>query len=152
MKNTKFVNFREVIRYNFGALEDLASIRLSLDEKLEHSPDEYFFRSATQVERMIEGYSVIADLGEEEQEKLKTKLKEIKQTGKRPVETLTFSKKFGYQGTSIMSDNSKSMFYSVENISRPLRNPTNPDFNLENVKTLHDMIRYVHQKSIDAMF
>jgi hypothetical protein len=51
-----------------------------------------------------------------------------------------------------MQDYFLKIFSAVEDLSHEFRNPLNYGFSAENINTLHDMIRYLNQKSIDSMF
>lgn len=150
-KQERFQNFREVIRYNFEALNRLANIRLSLEDKRVDT-ECTFLETVHYIEGMAYQYSRVAELSQDDENAVNQKLAEVKCKGRKPVINLNYAKKFGYQGTSLMKENSEELFNAVENISKPMQDPTKPDFKLQNVNTLHDCIRYLHQKTIDAMF
>jgi hypothetical protein len=51
-----------------------------------------------------------------------------------------------------LQDASYKTFSVIENLSPEIRNPLGEKFSSEYLRTVHDAIRYLHQKSIDVMF
>ncbi|MDP4012336.1 MAG: hypothetical protein Q8R00_01910 [Candidatus Nanoarchaeia archaeon] len=148
----RFETFKGLLAYNFKAMNSLASIRLGLEENKNFNAESSFYDVTEAVSGMIGAYKELASLSDQEVARYTLKLEDLERKNAGVIVGMQYARKFGYDNSSVMDAASRKVFDGVENLSRAIADSANPGFVLENVATLHDLIRYVHQKGLDEMF
>lgn len=163
---TKYRGFRRLIDYNFAAMERLSSLgyfpegqqpkRIVNGTAVFPKGDDEVSAVTGAVSGMVEEYERLG--GDVPVNRIKEKLGEVRSRASDTVASLYLAKRFGYDGASHVEQSAvykelwRQFFEQVLNLSPEIIDPSKPSFAIENVKTLHDLVRFLHEKSIDAMF
>ncbi len=147
----RYTKFRKLLRENFQSFQSLGLVRESLYEPKRSKPRGHFEDSYRSVMRMAALYARMAGLAKEERESLIERLRRLRADSEKAFTTIELAKRMGYDDSSVMEDALETWYKCAVSISTGLQ-VIRPNLRLEQVITLHDMIRYLHAKGIESMF
>lgn len=167
----KYENFRRILDANDSALKSLAEVRThcqldSIENKIAGTLLSDYMRAVDSTREMMDAYMTMKGLlskgkalasqwdGDQRVEvrHLEEALASAESAGHQVAERLDLMMGFGYTSSDLLTGELSRFFDEVENLSPEMENASGDAFSAENIHTLHDCIRYLHQKSVETMF
>lgn len=146
---TKYKYFMKLTDVNNHALEELSCIRRCLTDGRKGASD-HFFRALDCARAMANNLGKIKN--REDIQLVMDKIAEVGAAGEPVASSIDLAVKQGYSDTGLASDIAKKLSGSIEALSKKMQDSSKKSFNIKNAKTLHDVIRYLHQKGVEEMF
>lgn len=151
---SRYKTYTKLVESNDKALDHLASLRdYAKSEKSQKQKNQVvktFFEAMDSIRDMAKHYSKIdssSDL-----ELMLESISSVEEKALRTVESLQIALNIGYKCSGVMKKVEEDLYAKVENLTKNFQDTSSKKFSIENAETPHDLIRYFHQKSVDAMF
>lgn len=147
----KYEMYTALQEKNAKAMTALFSIRTNT-EKEDNNKEviKYFFEAMNVIKSLARHYAKM-DSSASLSSILK-KVRSVKERALSTVSSLQIALNLYDHDSGVTKDLKEELLTRVENLSETMKDPKSEQFSIENAETPHDLIRYFHQKGVDAMF
>lgn len=149
----KYLLFRTLLKHNMDAMNALSGIREAVysadSSEKGRQLDRMYSSLVSSIEYMAAAY---CKMREENSDPVMKNIFNVDGSAMKAITNLEMLLDFAYEDSSLIETAMKGLAKKVENLSKELNNPSNPEFSLSSAKTLHDLIRYFHQRAIEEIF
>lgn len=145
----KYDMFQKLLDANHKAMDSLFNIRESALKSDKGGVMKAYVETLDNIKNMADVYCKMKEGGGDD---ITKKISEVEHSTIGVITRLEMLLNFEYDKSSLVDFSLKELADKVENLTGLMQDPANEQFSVSNIKTVHDLIRYLHQEAIEAMF